>query len=145
MVSLAQQQCYFLFRPTRSARFECDLSGAFIDRDHGKFARAFYRKSSKVIHDRLPFLDLRDSAFPLRGGDAAPVHRAGWRQQIGRVIARVVECLDLRFKRLTCLFLATSVSLPLVLACFDRPDLSGALIDRDHGKFAGAFHWKSTQ
>jgi hypothetical protein len=63
MISLAQQQCYFLFRPTRSARFECpDLSGAFIDRDHGKFARAFYRKSLKVIHDRLPFLDLPDSA-----------------------------------------------------------------------------------
>jgi hypothetical protein len=53
----------------------------------------------KVIHDRPPFLDLPDSAFPLRCGGAAPVHRAGWRQQIG-VSSRGVEYLDLRFKRL---------------------------------------------
>jgi hypothetical protein len=49
-----------------------------------------------VIHDRLPFLDLADSVLPRPRGDTALVHRTRRRQQVERVGARVVECLDPR-------------------------------------------------
>jgi len=58
-----------------------------------------------VIHDRLPFLDLPDGAFLPHSVDTTVVHRARRGQQVRRVIARVVERLDLRFERLAILVL----------------------------------------
>jgi len=82
-----------------------DLRGALIDRDHRQFALGLDRQAAQVIHDRLPLLDLATSAFPRPRGDTARVHRARRRQQVGRVAARVVECLDPRREGLTLLVL----------------------------------------
>ncbi len=58
-----------------------------------------------MIHDRLPFLDLPDRAVRRRGRDAVLVHRAARGQQVGCVVARVVEGFDLRLERLAVLLL----------------------------------------
>ncbi len=100
-----EHQCSYTVL-SRSAHFDRpDLCGALIDRDRGKFALAFDRQTAEVIHDRLPFLDLPDSVFLRPGGDTGLIHRARRRQQVGRVAARVVECLDPRFEGLTLLVL----------------------------------------
>ena len=73
----------------RSANFDCpDLGGALIHRDD--------RQAAEVVHDRLPLLDLPDSAVPRHGINAGVIHRADRRQQVGRVTAWIVECLDRR-------------------------------------------------
>jgi hypothetical protein len=77
-----------------SARFDRpDLCGALINRDRWKFAGILDRKSTEVIHDRLPFLDFLNSALLRHGVDAGLIHRR----------ARQREEIDLRFERLTLL------------------------------------------
>ena len=58
-----------------------------------------------MIHDRLPFLDLPDGAFLGHGVDTGLIHRGRGGQQVGRVIARVVEGFDLRSEGLAILVL----------------------------------------
>jgi hypothetical protein len=48
-----------------------------------------------VIHDRLPFFDLPESAVGLQDVDAALIKRTRRGQQVRRVVTRVVERLDL--------------------------------------------------
>jgi hypothetical protein len=79
-----------------SANFDRpDLRGALIDGDRGQFALPLDRQLAEAIHDRLPFFDLAGSTPSGPGGDTTLVQRARRGQQIGRVAARIVECLDL--------------------------------------------------
>ena len=65
-----------------------------------------------MIHDRLPFFDLADRAFLHYSVNAALIHRALRRQQVTRVVARIVERLDLRFEGLTSLVFGNQRELP---------------------------------
>src|SRR5271155_1819125 len=82
-----------------------DLHSTFIDRDCRQFAVALGRQTSEVIHDRLPFLGLADTAVSHPYGDAVFIYRTRRRQQVGGVLARVVKCLDPRREGLTRLVL----------------------------------------
>jgi hypothetical protein len=82
-----------------------DLGGALIHRYRWQFARSVGRETAKVIHDRLPFLDFPEAAVLRPGIKACLIRRARRWQQVGRVIATVIERLDLRFQRLPVLVL----------------------------------------
>ena len=79
-----------------------------------------------MIHDRLPLLDLPQSVFPRSRGDAAFVHCARRRQQVGCiVVARVVERLDARCERLTLLVFGYKSQLALRVLWYVTPRYKG--------------------
>src|ERR1022692_1731091 len=73
----------------RSPRFDRPhLRGAPIYRDDRKVALSLDRQAAKVIHDRLPFLDLSDGPLVSLGVDAGIIHRVRRRQQVRSVAIR---------------------------------------------------------
>jgi hypothetical protein len=69
-----------------------------------------------IVHDGLPFLDLPEIALLRYGGDAALIQGTLGRKQIGRVMARIVERLDLRFEWLAFFVFGDQKQLALCVA-----------------------------